>query len=483
MSDAAIVWFRRDLRLADNPALNTAAQRHGQVIPVFIDDRNAERPWAPGSACRVWLHHSLAALQRSLQALDSELVIRRGDSATVLAALAAETGAAAVYWNRLYEPQAIARDRRIKQALREASLHAQSFNAALLAEPWEVATGDASPYRVFSPFWRNLGKRDMAAPLATPQSLPPLPAGTAGSPLAELALTPDTAWDTGIREAWQPGEQGAMARLRQFMETALERYGEDRDRPDLPGSSRLSPHLHFGEIGPRQVWRAISDARASLPAAGAKSATSYLRELGWREFGHHILYHFPHTPEQPLNPRFEAFPWDAEYAGALAAWRCGQTGIPLIDAAMRELWHSGWMHNRVRMVVASWLTKNLLIPWQEGARWFWDTLVDADLANNTLGWQWASGCGADAAPYFRVFNPLRQSQRFDPDGTYIRRWVPELAGLTVPHVHAPWQAPANVLAAAGVRIGRDYPAQPQADLQESRRRALAAYERIKSDNY
>ena len=293
-----------------------------------------------------------------------------------------------------------------------------------------------------------------------------------------LRLRPARPWDKGIRQIWEPGEAAAARRLHRFIETGLTRYADRRDRPDLRGSSRLSPYLHFGEIGPRQIWHGVHDLDDGHNG-DHQAAASFLRQLAWREFAHHLLYHFPHTPEQPLDGRFRSFPWAAHYQPALDAWRAGHTGVPFVDAGMRELWQTGWMHNRARMVAASWLTKNLLVPWQAGARWFWDTLVDADLANNTLGWQWVSGCGADAAPYFRIFNPVRQGRRFDPNGDYVRQWVPELAALPGPHVHTPWQAPQAVLHDAGVTLGEDYPAQPYADLSASRERALAAFEQIK----
>ena len=291
-----------------------------------------------------------------------------------------------------------------------------------------------------------------------------------------LALLPSINWDAGFHTTWLPGEAGALARAQTFIAHSMTEYGTARDRPDQPSTSRLSPHLHFGEISPRRLLHLIATAFGN-PSQGV--AEHYVRELGWREFGYHLLHHFPHTPDAPLDERFSAFPWATDgVEAALAAWQRGQTGIPLVDAGMRELWHTGWMHNRVRMVVASLLTKNLLIPWQSGARWFWETLVDADLASNTLGWQWTAGCGADAAPYFRVFNPVLQGQRFDPDGAYVRHWCPELARLPDKYLQQPWTAPQNVLAAAGIRLGRDYP-QPIVDLAQSRAQALAAWERIK----
>ena len=479
---AALVWFRRDLRLADNPALSEAAARHDTVIPVYIHAPEEEAPWPPGGAQRWWLHRSLEALAADLAATGAPLTVRRGPSGDALAALAAETGAAAVYWNRLYEPALVARDRGIKERLREAGLTAQSFNAALLAEPWRVATGQGAPYRVFTPFWKRLladhglpeaAARDPRPPAALPGPVAP-PASAA---VADLGLLPAVRWYDQMEAAWTPGEAGAGARLGEFLDRALAGYADGRERPGQAGTSALSPHLHFGEIGPRQVAAAV---RAAGLADG-DGGEAFLRELGWREFAHHLLYHFPDTPQRPLDRKFEAFPWrdpDGEAAAEAAAWRAGRTGVPLVDAAMRQLWATGWMHNRLRMVAASFWTKNLRLPWLAGAQWFWDTLVDADLAANTLGWQWAGGCGADAAPYFRIFNPVRQGERFDPDGAFVRAWVPELAELPVRHLHAPWQAPAAALAAAGVALGRTYP-QPVVDLKASRAAALAAFQQLR----
>jgi deoxyribodipyrimidine photo-lyase len=475
----ALIWLRRDLRLADNPALAQALAAHERVVPVYVHAPEEAGGWAPGGASRWWLHHSLESLGRSLAARGSRLVVRQGPSAAVLAELARETGARAVFWNRRYEPALVARDTATREALTARGLACESFNASLLFEPWTLRTGAGRPYRVFTPFWRNaLARLPGSTPLPAPRALPPVPAAVASLPVAALGLLPRVRWDAGLAAAWVPGEEAALARLERFLAADVAAYPERRDLPAEAGSSRLSPHLHFGEIGPRQVAWALAPA-AEVPGA-APGAEAYLRELGWREFAHHVLFHFPETPDAPLDPRFAAFPWRRDAGSLLEAWRRGRTGVPLVDAGMRELWTTGWMHNRVRMVVASFLTKHLRVAWQEGARWFWDTLVDADLASNTLGWQWAAGCGADAAPYFRVFNPVRQGERFDPEGAYVRRWVPELASLPRSWVHRPWQAPAGVLAAAGVKIGEDFPG-PVVDLEAGREEALAAYRALVGD--
>ncbi|WP_019591963.1 deoxyribodipyrimidine photo-lyase [Thioalkalivibrio sp. ALE20] len=461
----ALVWLRRDLRLADQPALHAAVTRGGPVIPVYIHAPDEEAPWAPGAASRWWLHHSLQALRGELEALGATLTLRRGPSLEQLRALARETGAGAVYWNRLYEPAITARDATIKAALREDGLEVHSFAAALLHEPRELATGQGTPYRVFTPYWRAACKRGLERdPLPAPTRIPAPPSPPASEPLEALDLLPRIRWDSGLAAAWNPGERAALERLQGFIEDGVGAYAERRERPDTDGTSRLSPHLHFGEISPTQILRALRQAGYE-PTDG--SAEPFVRELGWRDFAHHVLYHFPHTPEQPLNPRFEAFPW-RESAEDLERWQQGRTGIPVIDAAMRQLWETGWMHNRMRMAVGSFLTKNLRLHWHAGARWFWDTLVDADLAANTLGWQWAGGCGADAAPYFRVFNPQRQGERFDPDAAYIRRFVPELA-----------RAPARDIHQLRPGLAADYPA-PMVDLKQSRQAALDAFATIKN---
>ena len=465
----AIVWFRRDLRLADNPALAAAQAAHERVLPLYVHAPDEEAPWAPGGAARWWLHHSLAALDADLRRCGATLHIARGPSLRTLQALIAETGAAAVYWNRLCEPAAIIRDRAIKEALHASGIVAHSSNAALLIEPWQLQSGQGDPYRVFTPFWRKARARlPSQPPLAAPARIAP-PVLAAGSPLASLGLLPRTGWDAGLAAAWTPGAAAARDQLELFGEAALGAYPTQRDFPDRSGTSRLSPHLHFGEISPRQiVWRLGELARGEPGAA-----EPYIRELGWREFAHHLLYHFPQTPTANLNPGFDCFPWATDDAETLTRWQRGRTGIPIVDAGMRELWSSGWMHNRVRMIVASFLTKNLRLHWHHGARWFWDTLVDADLANNTQGWQWSAGSGADAAPYFRIFNPVTQAQRFDPAGRYVRRWLPELAAVPDALLQQPWQDPALL-----VRCG--YPP-PMVDLQASRAAALAAYRQMRAE--
>jgi len=471
-----IVWLRSDLRVRDNPALTAAALRGGPVIPVFVWGPDEEGAWAPGAASRWWLDASLRALDASLGELGSRLVIRRGKALDVLREVVRESGATIVLWNRRYEPIAIARDRVVKQALRADGCEVHSFNSALLLEPWENTKEDGTPYRVFTPFWKSMLKRGaMPPPAGTPPRLPCPSSWPAGDTIDELGLRPRIDWTAGMRSAWTPGEAGAAAELTRFIQSDIERYAARRDTPAEVGTSRLSPHLHFGEIGPRTIWKTVHDLAAERGEADFDAAAeSWLRQLAWREFGHHLLFHFPHTTDAPLRPEFARFAWRDDEAG-LRAWQRGLTGYPIVDAGMRELWTTGWMHNRVRMVVASFLVKDLRLPWQQGARWFWDTLVDADLANNTLGWQWTAGCGADAAPYFRVFNPLLQSRRFDGDGEYLRRWLPELAALDNKWIHEPAGAPASVLAAAGVTIGETYPA-PIVAHDQAKRLALEAYE-------
>jgi deoxyribodipyrimidine photo-lyase len=471
----AIVWFRRDLRLTDQPALAAALEAADRVIPVYIHAPEEEGDWAPGAASRWWLHRSLAALDQALRERGSQLVIRRGPTLATLLELVKEAGAAAVYWNRLYEPALVARDQGIKQALGERGIEALSCNGHLLFEPWAIRTGTGDPYRVFTPFWkaclRTIG--DLPSPLPAPPALPAVPVPPSGLEIDSLELNPRIAWAGGLASSWRPGEAGAAAALDCFTEAAMAAYGDHRNRPDLPGTSRLSPHLHFGELSPRQ---ALVAARA--PGVGdSAGAEAFVRELGWREFAHHLLFHFPHTTDAALDARFTGLDWRDD-AAALAAWQRGLTGYPIVDAGMRELWHTGWMHNRVRMIVASLLTKNLFMRWQLGARWFWDTLVDADLANNTLGWQWTAGCGADAAPYYRVFNPVLQAEKFDPDRNYLRRWLPELSRLPNAWIHRPWEAPTEALVAASVRLGQDYP-WPVVDPRASRNDALQRFEALK----
>ncbi|WP_127478595.1 cryptochrome/photolyase family protein [Sulfurivermis fontis] len=465
----ALLWFRRDLRLADNPALRAALAHGERVIPLYIDTPEAHNE---GAAARWWLHHSLAALDASLQQKGSRLLLRRGDALEVLRAVAREGGATAVYWNRVYEPAAMARDNGIMQALRADGISVASSNALLLNEPWHLLKADGAPYRVFTPYWNAAQRRGFDLALhAAPAALPPVPAGLRSEPLEALQLLPRIRWDGGLAAQWRPGEAGAVQRLTAFLGDALAAYAVERDRPDHTGTARLSPHLHYGEVSPQRLVTMVQQRLAMQRDAGlTQNAESWLRQLAWREFAHQLLYHFPHTVNEPLDARFARFPWRRDYTEDLIAWQHGDTGIPIVDAGMRELWHSGWMHNRVRMIAASFLTKNLLIPWQEGARWFMDTLVDADLANNTLGWQWVAGCGADAAPYFRIFNPVSQGEKFDPLGNYVRRWVPELTKLPDKYVHQPWNAP---------QPPTHYPP-PLVDLKASRERALEAYAGIKT---
>ena len=474
-----LLWFSRDLRLTDNPALAAALTRSQPIIPLFILDDEDAGDWPPGGASRWWLHASLAALGRDLAHRGSHLVLRRGKAEDVLDRLLHETSASAVYWNRRYEPWAIARTGRLKIRFAASGIDVRSFNGGLIHEPWTVKSRTGEPYRVFTPFRKALETTGITEPaLPPPPRLPAPERFPQGDDLSSWSLRPAKPdWAAGLRATWTQGEQGAHDRLRAFAEDAALAYRDHRDRPAVAGTSRLSPNLHFGEIGPRQVWRtltALAAARTGDPLP--RGVEAFLSEIAWREFSHHLLFHFPMLPNQPLRPEFSAFPWRDDQ-GALSAWQRGMTGYPIVDAGMRELWTTGWMHNRVRMIVASFLAKDLLVDWRQGEAWFWDTLVDADLANNAANWQWVAGCGADAAPYFRIFNPSLQGAKFDPDGAYVRRWVPELARLPNHLLHAPWDARPLERADAGITT---YPS-PIVDHAAARNRALAAFNTIKTN--
>ena len=476
----AIVWFRQDLRLADNPALVAACAACDHVVALFIDDSGeagaAGRTAAGiGAASRVWLHHSLVSLDASLDALGTTLVCRRGAALEVLESLAEETGATRLFWNRCHDPDAIRRDKAIKSAL-EAFSPATS-NALLVFEPWEVLKKDGTPYKVYTPYWRAAAAmydeaperhRPLAAPAAIPGGELARSLEGAGD-IDDLGLLPSLDWHAPLIAHWAVGEQAAGERLDAFLERDVEAYDEARNLPGESGTSRLSPHLHHGEISPRQVLARCMEGRSLGELSDGE--TTFAKEIFWREFSYMMLYHFPDTIEEPLDRRFRDFPW-REDETALAAWQRGRTGVPIVDAGMRELYATGWMHNRVRMIVASFLVKNLLLPWQAGEAWFRDTLVDADLASNTQGWQWTAGCGADAAPFFRVFNPVLQGEKFDRAGDYVRRWVPELGDVGRKHVHQPWALDADA------RDALDYP-EPLVDLKATRARALEAFATIK----
>lgn len=473
MPAPCIVWFRNDLRLDDNPALDAAARSGAPIIALYALDDESAGDWRMGFASRWWLHHSLTSLARDLSRLGAQLILRRGRAEFVLENMVAQTGAGAVYWNRLYDPWGMRRDGEIKASLRARGLTVESFNGSLLFEPAQMRNKQGDVFKVFSPFWRAcLATGGPKAPLPAPERLIAAPAPESDA-LADWRLLPRKPdWAGGLRDTWRPGEAQARAKLAEFAKHRVAGYKIARDYMAGDGASRLSPHLHFGEVSPRRVW-------AEIIAAAGEAGLPFLREIGWREFCHHLLVANPEMPDSALDARFNDFPWryDAE---ALMAWRKGLTGYPLVDAAMRELWITGYMHNRARMVAASFLVKHLLIPWQEGERWFWDTLVDADLANNSGGWQWVAGCGADAAPYFRVFNPVLQGEKFDPEGDYVRRYAPELSGLDAKWIHRPWEAPSDALRAAGITLGKSYP-RPIVDHASARTRALAAFETMRRE--
>ncbi len=471
-----LVWFRRDLRLADNPALTFAAETGRPILPVYIHETDTnQRP--DGGAAKWWLHHSLHALKETLASRGLALCLRRGPAGETLSDLIAETGAESIVWNRRYDAAGIEADTALKTRFSEAGLIVRSFKAHLLVEPWDMKTKSGGPFRVFTPFWRTLSVRDdIADPYPAPDALTPFDASVDSLAIEDLDLTPARDWADAFSDVWTPGEAGATERLGAFLSSAVAGYSDRRDLPGQSGTSRLSPHLRFGEISPRMIWHETRAATRSK--ASAASAQTFLSEIAWREFSYHLLYYNPDLATKNYAATFDAFPWGDD-AGHLKAWQRGQTGYPIVDAGMRELWRFGWMHNRVRMITASFLTKHLLIDWRRGEDWFWDTLVDADPASNAASWQWVAGSGADAAPYFRIFNPILQGEKFDPEGLYIRSHVPELARLDRKWLHKPWEAPAAVLDAAGIRLGETYP-RPIVDHRSARQAALDAYQSMKS---
>lgn len=468
MTDTVIFWFRRDLRLSDNGALLEAAQK-GKVLPVYVFDQRQESKI--GGASQWWLHHSLAALDK---ALDGKLVLFKGEATQIIPELARSSQAKAVYWNKCYEPASLVSDGLIEQQLASDALESHTFDGTLLWPLSDILKKDGTPFKVFKPFLRaRLADQPPAAPKAKPEALALASLKPTGSvSLKELALLPTIPWDTGINQAWTPGEASAQAMLTSFVTTKLTHYGTERNYPAHDVLSRLSPYLHYGDISPNQIWHAIFDAR-KRDSRLEEDTEKFISEVCWRDFSYCLLTYFPETVSESYNERLKKLEWQYD-AGLLKKWQQGQTGIPIVDAGMRQLWQTGYMHNRVRMITASFLIKNLLTDWRTGADWFLDCLVDADLAVNTLNWQWVAGTGLDAAPFFRVFNPVLQSKKYDAQGDYIKTYVPELKTLPASYIHAPWLAPVDVLQKANLEIGKDYPA-PCVELKASAQRALKAY--------
>jgi len=474
-SSPTILWFRKDLRLRDNSALKACIEAGSPVIPIFIWSPEEAGDWAPGAASKWWLHQALKSLSEAFKGRGGELVLREGDSLGQLRDIIEKSGAKRVYWNRRYESPQRELDASIKRQLREDGVEVESFNSSLLNEPHTAATGGGNPYKVYTPYWKKVKDRPIE-PIAEPDfdllKFPDTYPQTEA--LDSYGLLPGKQWYRKFDSYWRVSEAAAQERLEKFLSQPVEGYNQARDIPSEDGTSSLSPYLHWGLIGPRQVMHALI-AKHDL---GKEGPQVYAKEIYWREFAYNVLYHFPKTPTAPLHEKYADFPWQPDSI-TLKRWQRGQTGYPIIDAGMRQLYATGWMHNRVRMVVSSLLVKHLLQDWREGASWFWDKLVDADLASNTLGWQWSAGCGADAAPYFRVFNPITQGKKFDPEGDYVKRWVPELSNVTPEYIHEPWEASEPELDSFGLDLGIDYP-KPIIEHSLGRKRALEALATLKN---
>ena len=483
MPNVSLVWLRHDLRLRDNPALHTAAQQ-GAVVPVFVWDPDGEAPWQPGSGHRWWLYKSLQSLQSDLEAAGSRLIMREGPAEQALLDCAEAVGATHLHWNRRYEPTLAAQAQTVADALQSKGCTPVSHETQLLHDPEGVETTSGGPYHVYTPFWKKVTGHDLLRTDAPPLGAPDL-SGTApatwpdSTSVDALRLPPKhhdgPDWTGGLSEAWTPGEAAAHERLQYTLNHVIADYETARDRPDHDGTSRLSPYLHHGEISPLQVWHAVTDWADANDAH--EEAEPYLQELVWREFAYHMVHHYPTIPDETYRDKFKGFAWTDDEE-ALQRWQQGQTGYPIVDAGMRQLRETGWMHNRVRMIVGSFLTKDLLIHWYHGERWFWKHLVDGNLANNSMGWQWSAGSGADAQPFFRIFNPVSQGERHDPNGDYVRRWVPELRDLPTSDLHAPWEASARTLRNAGITLGDTYP-EPIVDHSEARDAAMDAYDEVR----
>ena len=461
-----IVLFRRTLRVSDNEALFEASKRNLPIIPIYVYDRYEHRQ---GAAAKWWLHRSLVSLDESFRALGLKLVIRKGELQPEVSSLAKESNCSVVYWSRSYDPEIKQGEDKLEAFLQKKGIQVQTFNSTLLIEPKDLKNKQGKPYQVYTPFSKSVFLADIRKPFPIPRDLKRPRSWPKSIEISKLGLKPKIRWDKGLLEVWNPGEAKAQEILERFSRRTIKRYNVSRDFPAVQGTSKLAPYIHFGEISPQQVWWRL------FRHMDQECTKVFLKQLIWREFAYYLLQHFPYTERQPLRKNFEKFPWNRSKK-MLRAWQQGQTGYPIVDAGMRELWHTGWMHNRVRMIVASFLTKDLFVNWTEGAKWFWDTLVDADLANNTMGWQWVAGCGADAAPYFRIFNPVLQGERFDPTGDYVKKWIPELAALEPRYVHQPWEAPKVVLDRAGICLGRNYP-NPLIDHNECRHKAMTLYYR------
>ncbi len=472
----AIHWFRQDLRLSDNPALDSAAQ-YETLIPIYILDEVNSGEFKMGAASKWWLHQSLTKLNESL---DGKLLVYQGNPHEILNKLIEEQEVSYVTWNRCYEPWRVDRDKEIKRNFEDKNVDVESFSASLLWEPWTISKDDGTPYRVFTPFYKKgcLNSEEPRLPAGKVDLSNLYSEDLSSDSITDLNLLPTIKWYKSFEEEWNPGEIGAEQNLNSFLDSGLLNYKEGRNFPSQEFVSRLSPHLHFGEISPNEVWYR---AKTKEGISGIeKSLAHFHSELGWREFSYYLLYHFPDLPNKNFQEKFDIFPWQ-ENEEFLALWQKGNTGYPIVDAGMRELWQTGYMHNRLRMIVGSFLVKNLLIDWRFGERWFWDCLVDADLASNSASWQWVAGSGADAAPYFRIFNPITQGLKFDPEGEYTKKYVPELRDLPNKYLFSPWEAPENILADAGIELGKNYP-KPMVDLKLSRETALEAFATTKKEN-